>query len=81
MVESAIPDEAIFTDSETQTNSASSINTSDDQILRNWHIGAEIGATINAIVADELGEQVRRITRSVVRDMLRDGTLDMGQKD
>ena len=81
MVESAIPDEAIFTDSETQTNSASRINTSDDQILRNWHIGAEIGATINAIVADELGEQVRRITRSVVRDMLRDGTLDMGQKD
>jgi hypothetical protein len=81
IAESTISDETILTDSDAQTDSAPNMDTADDQILRNWHIGAEIGATINAIVADELGKQVRRITRSVVRDMLRDGTLDIGQKD
>lgn len=67
-------------DSERPSLPAPSFSASDDQILRNWHIGAEIGATINAIVADELGQQVRRITRSVIQDMVRDGTLDLGQK-
>ncbi len=72
--------EAISSDSEKPSLPPVDISAADDQMLRNWHIGAEIGATINAIVADELGQQVRRITRSVIKDMVRDGTLDLGQK-
>jgi len=80
ITDEAISSDTISSDSEKQTLPALPVSASDDQILRNWHIGAEIGATINAIVADELGQQVRRITRSVIQDMVRDGTLDLGQK-